>query len=238
MTFLLLYPNANQSVITQTLAEKYKDNKLIKKVDIIFDKVEVPMKSTGYTCRLYNINRMINPNGNQKDKTGKDVPYHAIAFEPIIDNEKYVHHIVVFACNYKNVFYNEKMFECTNSIRDCFQTLIIWAVGQKAVELPKEAGIMWGSQDSYFVAMQIHYNNPSLIAGQVDSSGFSIYFTPALRKYDMGVSYIGPLINNIEIPAKKEKVVVGENIVCPKLCSNKIPIEGFYISLYSYHAHQ
>jgi len=172
---------------------------------------------------------------NKSDK--KDTSYHAIGFEPIIDNEAYVHHIVILACDYKNVYYSDQIFRCEESPPDCMQNMIGWGVGQKTFEFPPEAGMMWGTFESYFVVLQIHYNNPTKVINQVDSSGFSIFYTSKLRQYDMGVSFLGQLnIRDVKIPPNTKNTQLSYK--CPKKCLNDIPSEGYNIVLTAYHQHR
>jgi hypothetical protein len=38
---------------------------------------------------------------------------------------------------------------------------------------------------------QIHYHNPDLLAGTRDSSGLRLFYTPRLRRHDMGNLWVG-----------------------------------------------
>ena len=230
---LILHPSSGQSTTIQTLAEKYKDQKDIRSMYIAFDKVEVPEEPTAYTCRYFNVNDIINKDNNS-DK--KDTSYHAVGFEAAIDNEAFVHHIVVFGCDMRNVLWHDKMFRCDGTSSDCQENLFGWAPGQKTIEFPPEAGMLWGTNNSYFVMMQIHYNNPTKVANQVDSTGVTIFYTHKLRQYDIGVTLLGPVVFGITIPPNKQNVTVSNT--CPVSCMNTIPEDGFKVIIHFFHAHK
>ena len=57
---------------------------------------------------------------------------------------------------------------------------------------PEEAGLpIGGSGFNRFIMLEVHYNNPELQAGNIDSSGVKFIFTKSLRKYDAGVIELG-----------------------------------------------
>ena len=52
--------------------------------------------------------------------------------------------------------------------------------------------------------VQIHYDNPSNIAGLTDSSGIRMYITDQLRQYDAGLMFFGINIPDVTVPAGKK----------------------------------
>ena len=52
-----------------------------------------------------------------------------------------------------------------------------------------------GDSSLQYVVLQIHYNNPEMKSGYVDSSGIRIWHTPTLRQYDAGLISIGTTVN-------------------------------------------
>eukprot|EP00929_Paragymnodinium_shiwhaense_P120829 TRINITY_DN9289_c0_g1_i1.p1 TRINITY_DN9289_c0_g1~~TRINITY_DN9289_c0_g1_i1.p1 ORF type:complete len:1157 (+),score=296.64 TRINITY_DN9289_c0_g1_i1:211-3681(+) len=108
-----------------------------------------------------------------------------IGIEPIIDpaNMEYVHHFIVTG-----------FFAGGSDCRAMGESMIWgWAPGVDGFMLEDDIGFPLGSQTGAFVAigMQVHYNNPSLVKGVVDSSGIRVYYTTKRRKIRAGVLEIG-----------------------------------------------
>ncbi len=98
---IFLYPYANQNTDVFNLADKFKENKEIFSMLIQIPKFEVSEKETYYYCKMLSINQLV----GEKLMTSKNsATYHAIAFEPVIDNVKILHHIIVYSCSvFQNV---------------------------------------------------------------------------------------------------------------------------------------
>lgn len=65
-------------------------------------------------------------------------------------------------------------------------------MGADAFIYPEEAGLSIGGQNfNPYVMLEVHYNNPELQDGNVDSSGIRFIVTKSLRKYDAGVIELG-----------------------------------------------
>lgn len=65
-------------------------------------------------------------------------------------------------------------------------------MGADAFVYPEEAGLLIGGQNfNPYVMLEVHYNNPELQDGNVDSSGIRFIVTKSLRKYDAGVIELG-----------------------------------------------
>jgi len=128
------------------------------------------------------------------------------------------------------------MFRCEEFNPDCQQTLYVWTPGQNQIILPPEVGLLWGTFESYFVLMQIHYNNPTKVPNQLDSTGVSIFYTYKLRQFDMGITPMGPTLNGINILPNTKNTTLSST--CPASCLNTIPEDGYYIIIHFFHAHK
>lgn len=65
-------------------------------------------------------------------------------------------------------------------------------MGADAFVYPEEAGLSIGGPDfNPYVMLEVHYNNPELHQGVIDSSGIRLVLTETLRKYDAGVIELG-----------------------------------------------
>merc|ERR1719401_677199 len=68
----------------------------------------------------------------------------------------------------------------------CFTLKWPWAVGSEDVVFPKGVGMPVGKSTKW-VALQVHYYNPSLDAGVVDSSGVRLLVADEPREQDAAV---------------------------------------------------
>ncbi|XP_050547075.1 dopamine beta-hydroxylase-like [Daktulosphaira vitifoliae] len=160
----------------------------VSKIDILANNVNVPAEETTYWCHVMKI---------PLDLSFK---HHIVRFESVIEkkNRGVVHHIEVFHCEagagnnmplYDGPCFNEKRPYKTQV---CKKVIAAWAMGAPAFVYPEEAGLPIGGPDfNEFVMLEVHYNNPGLIKGIVDSSGIRLYITPNLRKYDAAVVELG-----------------------------------------------
>mmetsp|Transcript_30630 Transcript_30630/g.93616 ORF Transcript_30630/g.93616 Transcript_30630/m.93616 type:complete len:738 (-) Transcript_30630:145-2358(-) len=71
------------------------------------------------------------------------------------------------------------------------RVLYLWAPGGEPLAMPPEAGFRVGPGSVVSLRLEVHYNNPGLIADQVDNSGISLYYTRELRPHDAGMALLG-----------------------------------------------
>uniref|UniRef100_A0A8C3JZ03 DOMON domain-containing protein n=1 Tax=Calidris pygmaea TaxID=425635 RepID=A0A8C3JZ03_9CHAR len=143
----------------------------------------VPVEETKYACTFIPL-----PMVKQK--------HHIYKFEPVITphNISLVHHILVYACGNASVL-PTGVDDCYGANPDfalCSQVLVGWAVGGESYQFPDEAAISIGTPwDPQYIRLEIHYSNFDLLPGLINSSGVRLYYTPELRKYDVGVLQTG-----------------------------------------------
>ncbi|XP_042611793.1 DBH-like monooxygenase protein 1 homolog isoform X2 [Cyprinus carpio] len=155
--------------------------------DLQNEEVPVPHKDTTYWCQIFKFPEL-------KKK------HHIIRIEPMIQkgHENLVHHILLYQCD-SNLNKSEinRGHECyhpnmPDSFFTCETVLFAWAIGGEGFTYPPHAGMSIGtSTDPVYVQMEIHFDNPSLQRGIVDSSGLRLYYSPSLRRYDAGVIETG-----------------------------------------------
>ncbi|XP_025962062.2 DBH-like monooxygenase protein 2 [Dromaius novaehollandiae] len=152
-------------------------------LDITF---AVPAEETKYACTFIPL-----PMVKQK--------HHIYKFEPVITphNITLIHHILVYACGNASVL-PSGIDDCYGADPDfalCSQVLVGWAVGGESYQFPDEAAFSIGTPlDPQYIRLEIHYSNSDLLPGLIDSSGVRIYYTPELRKYDVGTLQTGIFI--------------------------------------------
>jgi len=104
----------------------------------------------------------------------------------------------------------------------CNTLLYGWAMGIGPMNFPPEAGSRMGfSKAAYqYIVIEMHYDNPNGLRGVVDNSGYKMYYTEKLRKYDVSTLTVGdPYISFPSIPAHSE--AFGLESTCPSQCTNK-----------------
>jgi hypothetical protein len=193
---IILWPNGG-TTITDT--PSYRTDPDMRVMNLGVSRLPLPPQRTFYACRYFNVKNLTN-NITQM-KMGRS--YHAVAYEPAIDNMKRLHHMLLFSCaNSLDTKLTDQAFDCTDTpvIENCSNVVLAWAMGSGDIVVPSEAGIMWGSYETEVVLLQYHYNNEDLADGEVDSSNFRVYFTPKLRANDAGVMALGRMETMFSIP--------------------------------------
>ncbi|XP_037304540.2 DBH-like monooxygenase protein 2 homolog [Pungitius pungitius] len=159
------------------------------------DNIIVPANRTYYHCKIMKFQNL--------DLT---TPYHIYQIEPVIKNPDLVHHILLYRCpSYVTEPYDRPCY--MGDVGDtCFGVVAAWGVGGGVFELPEDVGIPIGGADSNTLyRLEIHYNNPNIVAGRSDSSGLRLHYTLLPRKYDAGILTTGMLPHstlNYNIPPK------------------------------------
>ncbi|XP_044024444.1 DBH-like monooxygenase protein 2 homolog isoform X2 [Siniperca chuatsi] len=145
------------------------------------DNITVPPIHTYYHCKVMKF-----PPLNTK--------HHIYQVEPVIEHHDIVHHMLLYRCpSFVTEPYDKPCY--MGDIGDaCFALVATWGVGGGVSELPENAGIPVGGEDSNtFYRLEIHYNNPNTEAGRTDSSGLRLYYTAQLRQHDVGILSTGLL---------------------------------------------
>ncbi|XP_012948539.2 putative DBH-like monooxygenase protein 2 isoform X1 [Anas acuta] len=159
------------------------DPKIFFTYDLRLDNFAVPVEETKYACTFLPLPRV-------KQK------HHIYKFEPVITphNITLVHHILVYACGNASVL-PSGIDDCYGANPDfalCSQVVVGWAVGGESYQFPDDAAYSIGTPwDPQYVRLEIHYSNFDLVSGLIDSSGVRIYYTPEVRKYDVGILQTG-----------------------------------------------
>eukprot|EP00058_Branchiostoma_floridae_P006570 XP_002592058.1 hypothetical protein BRAFLDRAFT_104768 [Branchiostoma floridae] len=126
-------------------------------------------------------------------------------------NEGTVHHLLVYTCkknpNMTIMPEGHPGHECytpnmPSDWRECYEgsILVAWAIGSGDVVYPEHVGYPIGDEDdSGYVMMEMHYDNPLLVSGIQDSSGIRLTYTPELRDNDLGTLEVGVLVNKYHV---------------------------------------
>ncbi|MGO9711799.1 MAG: hypothetical protein ACLQBL_23250 [Polyangiaceae bacterium] len=125
---------------------------------------------------------------------------HVLAITPNIDNHKIVHHVLLFQA----AAGDPNAASLTSTPQACqpfgslgWRIVYGWAPGGGPMETPPNVGFPYDSTTQWIV--QVHYNNPTGLSGETDTSGFSFCSTDKPVQYDADVVAFGT--ENISIPA-------------------------------------
>ncbi|XP_046375743.2 dopamine beta-hydroxylase-like isoform X2 [Haliotis rufescens] len=155
----------------------------VKHFDIRIPETEVPDSETTYVCQQF--------------KVPDEETYHAVAFEPLIDNRDVMHHLLLFGC--AEDIGDMNPHQCSGIDQRCQSWLAQWTVGVKGqVCAHPGTGIRFGRGSYSFMSLQIHWNNALKAKNMSDNSGMRVYYTRKLRQYDAGNVQIGQ--TNLDIP--------------------------------------
>ncbi|XP_025419900.1 dopamine beta-hydroxylase-like [Sipha flava] len=206
----------------------------VSEVDVLADKVKVPAEETTYWCHVMKI---------PLDLSSK---HHIVRFESVIEENSrgVVHHMEVFHCEagaddqmplYRGPCFSEKRPYKTQV---CKKVLAAWAMGAPAFVYPEEAGLPIGGPDfNNYIMLEVHYNNPGLRKGMVDSSGVRLYITPEVRKYDAGVIELGlEYTDKMAIPPKQQDFILSGYCIA-ECTAVSIPPTGIEIFGSQLHTH-
>ncbi|XP_064598116.1 DBH-like monooxygenase protein 1 homolog [Liolophura sinensis] len=196
----------------------YIDAPNVKKLDLKFPTTKVPAKETTYICKVFN-----GPTDN---------PYHAIAFAPIEDNKKILHHMLLFGCVGENIHESE-VHECGMTENQCLEILGAWTIGMEGFCLPPDVGVSFGKGYFTHFAIQIHWNNPEKRADYYDGSGMSVYYMPHIRPIEGSSVLTGQL--NINVPPMKNEVIHQGS--CAPFCTRKLLPHAINITSALLHMH-
>lgn len=201
---------------------------------VLARKVKIPNQETTYWCRVQKLPALL----FQK--------HHILQFGPVIEpgNEHLVHHMEVFHCA-GPVDLQLPMYDgpCDGADRPektqiCKKVLAAWAMGADAFVYPEEAGLSIGGRDfNPYVMLEVHYNNPELERGNIDSSGIRFTLTNTLRKYDAGVIELGlEYTDKMAIPPERESFSLTGH--CISECTGVgLPQRGIRIFASQLHTH-
>jgi hypothetical protein len=198
--------------------ERPLPDKDIIKTAVQFNNFKVSNQQTQYFCKNFKYSEL-----------GLKIESHAVKFQPIIDNARLLHHMIIYECPF-SVNTSAPEFSCQDDMPRC-EMQYGWAVGGKDFYTPNEVGIRLGGQKLDNIILQIHYDNPEHLEGHFDSSGVMVYSTKHFRKLDAGVLTLGANLRQINIPPKQQAFPVVDT------CENTCSTETIYIFGYTFHMH-
>jgi hypothetical protein len=187
--------------------------------DLRFDNARIPKAKTTYLCKVIEF-----PKGG---------PFHLVSSEGLIDNSKYVHHIILYGGSslaMRNIPRDE-YFGCEGVTKGIFP-ISGWAKGAKPLDLPTGVGIQLGEWTQMELAIvQIHYDNVNNDQDVYDSSGLRIYLTKKLYPTNAGLLVSGT--EDINLAPRVQRTQVASSCSMNGVLSFQVSVFGF-----SAHAHR
>jgi len=117
----------------------------------------------------------------------------------------------------------------------CAEMLFAWTLGQRGDDYLDDHALPIGAGVLEYLYLQVHYNNPTRVAGIIDSSGIELLYTPTLRQYDVGLLLVLAHTGDINIPPMLTDYATSAE--CPSDCTAKFS-QPVTIITYSNHMHQ
>ncbi|KAJ3326201.1 hypothetical protein HDV06_000077 [Boothiomyces sp. JEL0866] len=161
-----------------------------------------------------------------------------------------VHHLVGYLCDEPLATLKSGQLLCNhydennykvNFNNTCSRLYTTWAKGGKRKLYPADVGKPIGKSEynTQYLVMETHYNNPNLLANQVDpGSGLVFTISPQLRKYDIGVVTLGTPQDTMFLAPGGYPSAVSE---CGSKCTSKdnaIPASGLTVISTGLHMHK
>ncbi|XP_067141859.1 DBH-like monooxygenase protein 1 homolog [Centruroides vittatus] len=129
---------------------------------------------------------------------------------------------------------NEELFKHYSNTEDVHY----WDVrSANHSHLPKNVGFPIGLPNLVWYLLEVHYDNPGLEKGVVDSSGLRITYTSRLREHDSGTLTIGSLwYPCMFVPPKQEEFTISGH-AHPSCLRQRFPPEGIKVYATLLHSH-
>ncbi|ESP03248.1 hypothetical protein LOTGIDRAFT_237776 [Lottia gigantea] len=192
----------------------------VKQKEIRFPITPVPSNETSYICMEFDLD------------TSDD--FHLIATEALVNNSNVMHHAVLFGCASDDHDIKDTPHQCGMVASDeCQQIMSIWVLGSAGQCFHDKVGFRIGNQGIKRVALQFHWNNPTLRNDYVDSSGMILYYTAKKRENDAGVLTIGA--QYLHIPPFTTRVE--DTSECPGSCTKHFITDKVYVVSAFNHMH-
>mmetsp|Transcript_5138 Transcript_5138/g.7439 ORF Transcript_5138/g.7439 Transcript_5138/m.7439 type:complete len:645 (+) Transcript_5138:49-1983(+) len=115
--------------------------------------------------------------------------------------------------------------------------LYAWAPGEDGWRLPRDVGIpMFDNDDHQALRLEIHYNNPGRLSGQLDSSGIRFYYSETARTHAAAILELG----DPTVRMTGEKIDDGltkYEFACPGECSSFFLAGGSGVTVFAEYLH-
>ncbi|CAI8042465.1 DBH-like monooxygenase protein 1 homolog, partial [Geodia barretti] len=204
--------------------------------DVTVDEIIIPENDTTYWCAAFRLPEDIR---TQKKYITK--------FSPRVTkgNDAHVHHLLVYLCDSLNETHVGNGGSCrdgvANEVVECRSGVLIaaWAVGGETFVYPNNVAFPFGGEDfPEYVVMELHYDNPELKQGTVDSSGMRLWYTSTPREHEAGVLQVGHFVTEYHIIPPNSENFTTTGIVFDDCTNEFFPQEGIHVFANALHTHE
>lgn len=170
-----------------------------------------------YICGVFDLRELL-PGRNLSEKV------HVAKFSPYLDprTASLVHHMILYGCSSNDgLEHGAVVKNCQSMPAGCNEFKWVWAVGGSDVQLPDDVGMPLG-RGSYFLVLQMHYYNPTLLAVN-DTSGVAVSFTSTNRPIDAAIMQLNGGTNpslRPNLPANKPRFTLTPSLIVPAACTS------------------
>ncbi|RNA24662.1 DBH-like monooxygenase 1, partial [Brachionus plicatilis] len=112
-------------------------------------------------------------------------------------NFERIHHTLIYECkqdfNISKGFEPGYCYEDKNKMQNCQSIAFAWAYGGNNIDIyPKDMGYPIGGDTDYlYYIFEIHYDNPQMVLGYIESITWRYYMTKRLRPKELGIYTLG-----------------------------------------------
>eukprot|EP00058_Branchiostoma_floridae_P019171 XP_002604660.1 hypothetical protein BRAFLDRAFT_94822 [Branchiostoma floridae] len=166
--------------------------------------------------------------------------------EPVITsgNDGLVHHLLAYKCKRNPdtiVPEDHQGHNCYTpnmpmDWRECYEGSLIaaWAIGSGDITYPEHLGYPIGDDDdSGYVLIEMHYDNPQVLPGLYDSSGLRFIYTPELRDNDIGIMEVGMRVGKHHVIPPGQDSFITSAFCDPRCLSQYIEELGQPIKIFA-----
>ncbi|CAG9857214.1 unnamed protein product [Phyllotreta striolata] len=206
----------------------------VRTLDIFANDTKVPSIETTYWCTVVKLPEEF------KQK------HHIYKYEAVIPStsQGVVHHMEVFHClapaEKEIPLYTGNCFaaERPPETQVCKRVLAAWAMGAQPFIYPDEASLPFGGEDfNSFIMLEVHYNNPEIRSGIIDSSGIRLYVSKVLKQMDAGIIELGlEYSDKMAIPPRQSRFSLS-GYCTPACTSMGLPTDGITVFGSQLHTH-
>jgi hypothetical protein len=201
-------------------------------ISLKFDQFHIPVgahprqalpPSSSYFCKGFDLKTL-----TAAKNGGADTTYHIVEIYPSATSQ-YAAHMRLFSVPYDTSSLGDS-FSCLEMLDEAVP-LYGWSVGMGPFQLPAQAGIRVSTSDeSRYLVLQIHYDNPALATNLIDSSGLVVKLTSTLRPVDAGVMAVGVIPSSISLAPGLAEVEIAGTCSADKTGLLTLPLNVFAVS--------
>lgn len=198
-----------------------------KEFSIIQPAVTIPTAETTYCYSLHKL-----PAGKKN----------FILSERPKSSNSLLHHLVIYSCyslseQFKATVGQPPNCDYENFSNPCVGFLTEWAPGMAGRTFEPGFGKPFGSDSYEYVMLETHYNNPSAVNGEKDSSGYTFFYTDQQVDTEIGTLTLGDVqVTGWSLEPGKD--IVARTTICTPECTKLWPSDGITAFSVFFHMHQ